>query len=142
MLNKSESRKGIWDIVKIGVSLYGIFFTAATIVNSILALVQGHMYGTHEHVILRAVIVFIVVLAVIIVGALKINIWLRCLLAYVVAIALVLGYIWLSGRLFTELHPHAYRDIAISVSVFFVPLAAGYAIGDILRRRKKRKESS
>ena len=140
MLYKSEKDKGRWHIVKIGASLYGIFFAAATIVNSILALALGHTYGAHEHVILRAVIVLIVVLTIIFVHMLKINIWLRCLAAYVVAIALVLGYTWLNGHLFTELHPDAYRDIVISVSIFFIPGAAAYAIVDILRRRKKNVE--
>jgi len=65
------------------------------------------------------------------------NIWLRCLLSYAVAIALILGYTWLSGQLFTALHPDAYRDIFISVSIFFVPCAAGYAVVDIFMRRKK-----
>ena len=129
--------KDIWYTIKFGASLYGIFFAAATIVNSIAALAQGYTYGTHEHVILRAVIVLIVVMVIIIVRTLKINIWLRCLAAYVAAIALVLGYTWLNGLLFTELHPDAYRDIVISVSIFFVPGAVFYAIVDILRRRKK-----
>ena len=135
-----DKPKGGWHIAKIGTSLYGIFFAAATIINSILALALGHTYGTHEHVILRAVIVLIVVLTIILVHMLKINIWLRCLAAYVIAIALVLGYVWLSGRLFTELHPDAYRDMFISVSIFFIPGAPAYAIVDILRRRKKNAE--
>ena len=139
-MGRSTDSKGIWHTIKFGVFLYGIFFTAATIANSIWSLAAGHTYGTHEHVILRAVIVLIVVTVIMIAATLRINIWLRCLVAYVVAIALVLGYTWLNGHFFTELHPDAYRDIIISVSIFFVPCAAAYAIVDILRRGKKNAE--
>ena len=141
MTSKPTNSKKILPTVMNVLSLYGIFFTVATIANSILALANGHTHGTHEHVLLRAVIVLIAVLSIAIVGLpLKLNIWLRCLIAYAAAIALVLGYTWLNGQLFTTLHPDAYRDIFISVSIFYIPGVAAYAVGTMIRRRRKNAE--
>jgi len=137
-MNKPKDSKKAFQIAVRAALLYGIFFSVTTIVNSVLAMVQGHTYGTHEHVLTRAAVVLVAVLTIVIATIMKsINIWLRCLLAYAVAIALIWGYTWLSGQLFTTLHPDAYRDIFISVSLFYVPCAVGYAT--VITVKEKRK---
>lgn len=129
-----------WPKIKLALSLYGIIFTAATIINSILALSAGHMYGAHGHIIMRAVIVLIVVLTVAITGTLNANKWLKYAIAYAVAVALALGSTWLNGQLFVELHTHAYRDMFISISLFFVPAIAIHAVLSHIKSRRQNAE--
>lgn len=129
-----------WRIVKIAMFIYGVGFAAATITNSIIALVMGNVYGTHEHVILRAVVLLIITFTVVLVELTTISRWIKYPLSYVAAIGLILGYTWLREQLGVDLHPNAYSDIFLSVTIFFVPGCALYGVYDFFKTRRKNAE--
>lgn len=115
-MNKSSIKRAVF--------LYTIFYTAATILNSIIYLMQGIGSDSNGnwHEIDRAIIVLIGVLAFELFHHLKaVPLWLRFVAAYVLSQLLAFGYVWLAGFRGDELAASAYRDMWINFT-------AGYLI--------------
>ena len=93
--------KTIWnDWLKQAVFIYSVLYTIATIFNSVLYLLNGHYEDPNGnwHELDRAIIVFIIVLAYILVKNLKIsNYWVKAIVVYIPTLILVFVYIWLTG---------------------------------------------
>jgi len=87
------------------------------------------------HELDRAIIVFIITLAYILVKTLKLrNYWLKALVVYVPTLLLVFVYIWVTG-IREPLAANAYRDIFINYTIGYT---AASVVGwlNILRKRK------
>lgn len=130
--------KSMWnDWLKQAVFLYSVLYTFATILNSVLYLLKGHYEDPNGnwHELDRAIIVFIIVLAYILVKKLKINnYWIKTFVVYIPTLILVFVYIWLTG--FREaLASSAYRDIFINYTVGYLAVSI---IGWIKKRIKNR----
>lgn len=86
--------------MKQAVFLYSVLYTVATILNSVLYLLNGNYKDPNGnwHELDRAIVVFIIVLAYFLVKCLKINnYWLKVFIVYVPTIVLVFAYVWVGG---------------------------------------------
>ena len=112
--------KSIWKSwLKQAVFLYSALYTFATISNSVLYLLNGYYEDPNGnwHELDRAIIVFIITLAYILVKTLKLrNYWLKALVVYVPTLLLVFVYIWVTG-IREPLAANAYRDIFINYTI-------------------------
>lgn len=115
--------KYIWNNwLKQATFLYSVLYTIATIFNSVLYLLNGKYEDPNGnwHEIDRAIIVFIIVLAYILIKNLKLkNYWLKAIIIYIPTLLLVFGYIWLTG-LREPLAKSAYRDIFINYTIGYL----------------------
>ena len=115
--------KTIWnDWLKQAVFIYSVLYTIATIFNSVLYLLNGHYEDPNGnwHELDRAIIVFIITLAYILVKTLKLrNYWLKALVVYVPTLLLVFVYIWVTG-IREPLAANAYRDIFINYTIGYM----------------------
>ena len=115
--------KYIWNkLLKQATFLYSGLYTIATIFNSVLYLLNGKYEDPNGnwHEIDRAIIVFIIVLAYILIKNLKLkNYWLKAIIIYIPTLLLVFGYIWLTG-LREPLEKSAYRDIFINYTIGYL----------------------
>ena len=130
--------KSMWNNwLKQAVFPYSVLYTFATILNSVLYLLKGHYEDPNGnwHELDRAIIVFIIVLAYILVKKLKINnYWIKTFVVYIPTLILVFVYIWLTG--FREaLASSAYRDIFINYTIGYLAISI---IGWIKNRIKNR----
>ena len=131
--------KTVWDNwLRHSVFIYCLFYTVATLVNSVLYLIQG-IYedpSGNWHEIDRAIITLIVVVAYTLVRNLKIkNYFLKSLIIYIPTLLLSLLYVWLVG--FRDiLAESAYRDMFMTITIGSVIVTViGYII--ILIKKKK-----
>ena len=112
--------KSIWNSwLKQAVFLYSALYTFATISNSVLYLLNGYYEDPNGnwHELDRAIIVFIITLAYILVKILKLrNYWLKAFVVYVPTLLLVFVYIWVTG-IREPLAANAYRDIFINYTI-------------------------
>lgn len=135
--------KSMWNNwLKQAVFLYSVLYTFATILNSMLYLLKGHYEDPNGnwHELDRAIIVFIIVLAYILVKNLKIsNYWVKVLVVYIPTLILVFVYIWLTG--FREaLASSAYRDIFINYTTGYLAVSiTGWIKNRIKNRSLDRK---
>ena len=120
--------KSIWNSwLKQAVFLYSVLYTFATISNSVLYLLNGYYEDPNGnwHELARAIIVFIITLAYILVKTLKLrNYWLKALVVYVPTLLLVFVYIWVTG-IREPLAANAYRDI-------FINYTTGYTAASVV----------
>ena len=101
-----------------GFSLFRVIHIS-TISNSVLYLLNGYYEDPNGnwHELDRAIIVFIITLAYILVKTLKLrNYWLKALVVYVPTLLLVFVYIWVTG-IREPLAANAYRDIFINYTI-------------------------
>ena len=104
------------------VYLYCIIYTAATILNSVLYLMQGQRNDPsgNWHELTRAVIVLIGVAAYELAKNLPIkNLLLRAVVVYIPTMGLAFGFVWLN-RFIEPLAKSAYRDIFINYTSFII----------------------
>ena len=131
--------KSIWNSwLKQAVFLYSALYTFATISNSVLYLLNGYYEDPNGnwHELDRAIIVFIITLAYILVKTLKLrNYWLKALVVYVPTLLLVFVYIWVTG-IREPLAANAYRDIFINYTIGY---AAASVVGWLKTRIKHKK---
>lgn len=118
--------------------IYCLFYTVATLVNSVLYLIQG-IYedpSGNWHEIDRAIITLIVVVAYTLVRNLKIkNYFLKSLIIYIPTLLLSFLYVWIVGFRDT-LAESAYRDMFMTITIGSVIVTViGYII--ILIKKKK-----
>ena len=131
--------KSAWNSwLKHALFLYCGLYTAATIFNSVIYLVNGY----HEdpsgnwHEIDRAVIVLIVVLAFTMIKYVKLKSYiLKAVLVYIPTLLLAFAYVWMVG-LRDTLESSAYRDIFINYTAGFV---IATVMGWIVTRLKHKK---
>ena len=118
--------KSIWNSwLKQAVFLYSALYTFATISNSVLYILNGYYEDPNGnwHELDRAIIVFIITLAYILVKTLKLrNYWLKSLVVYVPTLLLVLVYIWVTG-IREPLAANAYRDIFINYTIGYTAVS-------------------
>ncbi len=134
--------KNIWNKwLKQSIFIYCVLYTIATIVNSVVYLLNGY-YGDPNgnwHELDRAIIVLIVVLAYTIIKNLKIkNYWLKALVVYIPTLLLALVYIWLVGFRDT-LANSAYRDIFLNYTIGCVVVSVFGYITNILKNKMKKE---
>ena len=131
--------KSIWNNwLKQAVFLYSVLYTAATIFNSILYLLNGYYEDPNGnwHELDRAVIVLIVVLAFTMIKHVTLkNYFLKAVTVYIPTLLLAFAYVWLVG-LRDTLAASAYRDIFINYTAGFV-IASG--IGWMVNRVRQKK---
>ena len=131
--------KKVWNSwLKQGIFLYTVLYTIATVVNSVLYLMNGIYEDPNGnwHEIDRAFIVLIVVLAFVMIKYLKMkNYWIKSLVVYVPTMLLAFSYVWVVGFRDT-LATSAYRDIFVNYTIGFVIASV---IGWILYRMKNKK---
>ena len=118
--------KSIWNSwLKQAVFLYSALYTFATISNSVLYILNGYYEDPNGnwHELDRAIIVFIITLAYILVKTLKLrNYWLKALVVYVPTLLLVFVYIWVTG-IREPLAANAYRDIFINYTIGYTAVS-------------------
>lgn len=141
-------------ILKSAVTLYCIIFTVATIVNSVAVLHLGLSSNpnVHEHIMTRAVIVFVITAAIILVAAVmrgilstsktKKSVLFKYTVVCIVILLLIFVYVWAlsTGRLWVsaeELHPDAFRDMSRSI---LIPAAALAIVGFFVMMRRTSNE--
>ena len=131
--------KKVWNSwLKQGIFLYTVLYTIATVVNSVLYLINGIYEDPNGnwHEIDRAIIVLIVVLAFVMIKHLKMKYyWLKSLVVYAPTMLLAFSYVWVVGFRDT-LATSAYRDIFVNYTIGFVIASV---IGWILYRMKNKK---
>lgn len=131
--------KKIWNgWLKESVFMYCVIYTIATLVNSVLYLINGTYSDPNGnwHEIDRALIVLIGVLAYKMATKLPIkNTLVRMIVTYIPAMSLTFFYIWLTG--FREpLASSAYQDIFINYTGLFLIISV---IAIVLEKGKSKK---
>lgn len=131
--------KELWNrYLKVPVFVFCALYTLATIVNSIIYLVQGVKEDPsgNWHELDRAVLVFIVTIAFALIRYVKIkSFWLKVLIIYVPTMLLVFLYVFLRG-LTTELAKSAYRDVFINYTAGFILVSVVVFVVSIIRKKK------
>ena len=134
--------KSMWNNwLKQSVFLYSVLYTLATIVNSILYLINGYYEDPNGnwHELDRAVIVLIVVIAFTMIKHLKVEKYLlKAVIVYIPTLLLAFAYVWMVG-LRDTLASSAYRDIFINYTAGFV---IATVIGWVVGRVKSKKTAS
>mgnify|MGYP003313019053 FL=1 len=131
--------KTVWDKwLRHSAFVYCIFYTVATLVNSVIYLMQG-IYedpSGNWHEIDRAIITLIVVVAYTLVRNLEIkNYFLKSLMIYIPTLLLSFLYVWIVGFRDT-LAESAYRDMFMTITIGSVIVTViGYIV--ILIKKKK-----
>lgn len=128
--------------IKNAIFLYTVLYTAATILNSAVYLVQGirNDPSGNWHEIDRAVIVFIVVFAFELCHHLKTTpSWLRFIVAYIPSQLMAFGYVWLAGYRGEALAKSAYRDIWFNFTAGYCILCL---ISILMRSVRRKKQES
>lgn len=132
--------KKIWNTwLKESVFIYCVIYTAVTIMNSILYLIQGYRNDPsgNWHELTRAVIVLIGVTAYEMSVRLPVkNLFLRALLVYIPTMALTFGFVWLN-QFIEPLAESAYTDIFINYTGLFITVSVIAVIRSGIRKRKK-----
>ncbi len=124
--------------------IYCGLYTFATILNSILYLIEGTYEDPNGnwHEIDRAIIVLIGVLAFELCIHVKVkNRIVSALISYIPTQILAFGYVWLSG-LREPLAGSAYHDIFINYTMMFLCVCAIYNIIDIVSKKKAKGQES
>lgn len=118
------------------ISVYSIIYTAITLLNSILYLVNG-IYedpSGNWHELDRAMILFIGFAAFKLCTSLPVNpLLLRYVIAYVPSQLLAFAYVWFAG-LREPLAKTAYRDIWINFTCLFIILCVINSVTDIHKK--------
>ncbi len=131
--------KELWNrYLKVPVFVFCALYTLATIVNSIIYLVQGVKEDPsgNWHELDRAVLVFIVTIAFALIRYVKIkSFWLKVLIIYVPTMLLVFLYVFLRG-LTAELAKSAYRDVFINYTAGFILVSVVVFVVSIIRKKK------
>lgn len=134
--------KGIWNsYLKLPVFLFCALYTVATIINSIIYLIQGIKEDPsgNWHELDRAVLVLIIVLAFALIKYIKIRYyWLKVLIVYIPTMFLVFLYVFLRGMT-AELASSAYRDVFINFTAGFVIVSAVVFVISVIRKKKVKK---
>lgn len=131
--------KNIWNKwLKNTMLLYCGLYTVATLVNSIVYLVNG-IYedpAGNWHELDRAIITLIVVVAYALIRNLHIkNFAVKSTVVYVPTMLLAFLYVWFRG-LFGELAASAYRDIFINYTIGFLIVSfIAFLITKIVRKK-------
>ncbi len=132
--------KKIWNTwLKESVFIYCTIYTAVTIINSILYLIQGYRNDPsgNWHELTRAVIVLIGVTAYEMSVRLPVkNLFLRALLVYIPTMALTFGFVWLN-QFIEPLAESAYTDIFINYTGLFITVSVIAVIRAGIRKRNK-----
>lgn len=133
--------KRIWNSwLKESVFIYCVIYTAVTIMNSILYLLQGTRNDPsgNWHELTRAVIVLIGVMAYEMAVRLKVqNLFLRALLVYIPTMALTFGFVWLN-QFIEPLAKSAYTDIFINYTGLFILVSVIAAVRSKIRKKVNR----
>lgn len=131
--------KELWNrYLKVPVFVFCALYTLATIVNSIIYLVQGVKEDPsgNWHELDRAVLVFIVTIAFALIRYVKIkSFWLKVLIIYVPTMLLVFLYVFLRG-LTADLAKSAYRDVFINYTAGFILVSVVVFVVSIIRKKK------
>jgi len=131
--------KELWNrYLKVPVFVFCALYTLATIVNSIIYLIQGVKEDPsgNWHELDRAVLVFIVTIAFALIRYVKIkSFWLKVLIIYVPTMLLVFLYVFLRG-LTAELAKSAYRDVFINYTAGFILVSVVVFVVSIIRKKK------
>ncbi len=134
--------KSVWNKwLKQSVFIYCVLYTIATIINSVLYLIDGHYEDPsgNWHEIDRAIIVLIVVLAYTMIKNIKLkNYWLKSVVVYIPTLLLAFAYVWVAG-LRDTLASSAYRDIFLNYTIGFVIVAVFGYVATFLKNKKNNK---
>ncbi|KPU44250.1 hypothetical protein OXPF_24180 [Oxobacter pfennigii] len=122
--------------------IYCVFYTITTIISSLINLYQGVIYDTHMHLINRAIVVLIGILAIAIVTNMNFKLKiLNHIIPYTITMLLVLAYVWFTG-LFDELHKNAYRDIFLNYTAIYAVITVIWILKDKYANKKVNNISS
>ncbi len=131
--------KIVWNSwLKESVFLYCVIYTAVTILNSVLYLMQGYRDDPsgNWHELTRAVIVLIGVLAYEMAVRLPVkNLFLKLLLVYVPTMLLVFAFVWMN-QFIEPLAESAYQDIFINYTGLFLIVSAIALIRSGIRKKR------
>jgi len=131
--------KKVWNSwLKESVFLYCVIYTAVTILNSVLYLMQGYRDDPsgNWHELTRAVIVLIGVLAYEMAVRLPVkNLFLKLLLVYVPTMLLVFAFVWMN-QFIEPLADSAYQDIFINYTGLFLIVSAIALIRSGIRKKR------
>ena len=132
--------KIVWNSwLKESVFLYCVIYTAVTILNSVLYLMQGYRDDPsgNWHELTRAVIVLIGVLAYEMAVRLPVkNLFLKLLLVYVPTMLLVFAFVWMN-QFIEPLAESAYQDIFINYTGLFLIVSAIALIRSGIRKKRE-----
>ncbi len=92
------------------VFMFSVLFTFTTLLSAGIQLIQGVEMHSNPHIMMRSGFVFVGSIVSVIFLFMEFRFrFIKYLIAYIVAIMMIMGIIYLSG-IFVELHPDAYRD--------------------------------
>ncbi len=132
-------KKGWNNWLKESVYIFCIIYTMATILNSVLYLVQGYRDDPNGnwHELTRAVIVLIGVTAYELATKIPIkNLFTRSIVVYIPTMGLAFGFIWLN-QFIEPLAKSAYRDIFINYTSLFVIVSMVAMIGNSIIKKHR-----
>ncbi|MCI7595701.1 MAG: hypothetical protein PUI41_02365 [Lachnospiraceae bacterium] len=122
-------------MLKKTLGIFCVVFTAATLVSSSLQLAMGILEDSNMHIMDRAVLTLIGAFILVLVTQMKVkNKWCQFLFPYIIFMALVMFYVWLSG-FWSELHPNAYRDVFLNDTIAYIVVVA---VVEIIHRTKNK----
>ncbi len=103
-----------------------VIYVVATMISSILSLLNGTPTATHFHLILRLLVIIIAVAPLSIFDLLKNQREIvRLAIHYLVTMLLIFALVW-SIQIFESLHPNAYRDILLNYTGAYIAVGLVY----------------
>lgn len=134
-------RARITDELKRGFVLFSVIFAVTTLISSALQLFRGQPTDTNFHILNRAAIVLIAVMTILLFTRIRLkNRFLSYLVPYVISLAVVMAYVWLTG--FVEpLHPDAYRDVFLNFTAVAIVVIVVIAVRERIMQRRGRSDA-
>lgn len=123
--------------VKKSALLYCVIFTVTTLVDNIWQLCRGQVSDSNYHIINRAVVILIAVIAITSFDKLKLkNRILSHVVSYVISMIVVFVYVWFTS-FFDPLSPGAYQGIFITFTSLTIIVSLIIEVKEHIKRKRQ-----
>lgn len=123
--------------IKKSALLYCVIFTVTTLVDNIWQLCRGQVSDSNYHIINRAVVILIAVIAITSFDKLKLkNRILSHVVFYVISMIVVFVYVWFTS-FFDPLSPGAYQGIFITFTSLTIIVSVIIEVKEHIKRKRQ-----
>lgn len=117
--------------------LYCVIFMVTTLVDNICQLCRGQVSDSNYHIIYRAVVILIAIIAITSFDKLKLkNRMLSHVVSYVISMIIVFVYVWFTS-FFDPLSPGAYQGIFITFTSLTIIVSVIIEVKEHIKRKRQ-----
>ena len=122
--------------IKESLALSSKIFMGITVFNLIRSFIAGNVDEATEYILHNLVTIVVCVSSIVITNKLKINMWLKLMISYIIIVSILQGYTWLSEQLFRELPAGAHLGSFITTTIIFVIIGAASWAAEYMKVKK------